>query len=319
LSHRGRRSTSNLPRTSRRWKSSTDLPYIELQPSIPEIIRKKLFDRLDNPENHGNVLVSRSLGYLAAAKNGLSEDEMLDALSLGGREGPVLLDFKRRSPESPDVDSLPVVVWSRLYFDLEPYITERTADDAPLMAFYHRQLAEAVRDEYLSGREGTERHRELATYFWWQRLEIGDGSGNLRQMSELPYQLTKSKQWDDVVRILTDFFFLERKAVYSGATETTDAQGNVVKTHTGIYQIRDDYALALKEMPGGTGAGDGTDGRRRIIVTGTDFGDGLVIRCPHCNTLHPFRNEWKGDDISCPNNECRGPLRVNDFVVERHR
>jgi len=306
---------------ARRWKWTADLPEIELQPAISEIIRKKLFDRLDNDDNHGKVMVSRSLGYLAAAKNGLTEDEMLDVLSLGGRDGPVLNDYRRRSPESPDVDSLPVVVWSRLYFDLEPYLTERTADDASLMSFYHRQLAEAVRDEYLAAQDGKDRHRELATYFGWQRLEMGDESPtpNLRQMSELPYQQTKAGLWDDVFRTLTDFYFLERKATHAGVIKSTDAEGNEVKTHTGIYQIRDDYALALKEMPGGNGAGGGDDQRRRIIVTAVDFGEGLVIRCPHCNKLHPFQDGWKGEEILCPNDECKGPLRVNQFVVEPHR
>ena len=304
---------------ARRWKSSADFPHIELPPSVSEIIRKKLFDRLDDDQNHGKVMVSHSLGYLGAAKNGLTEDEMLDVLSLGGRDGPVLEDFRRRSPESPVVDTLPVVVWSRLYLDLEPYLTERTADEASLLTFYHRQLGEAVHEEYLAGREGMDRHRELAAYFGWQPLEMGVESPtpNLRQMSELPYQQTKGELWDDVFRTLTDFYFLEKKATYAGVIESTDAQGDTVMTYTGIYQIRDDYALALKEMPGGNGD-RGDDSRRRIIVTGTDFGkgDGYVLRCPHCNTIHKFRDEWRGDGkFSCPNEACKGPLKVNDFVV----
>ena len=309
---------------ARRWKSSADFPLIDLPPSVSEIIRKKLFDRLDDDENHGKVMVSRSLSYLGAAKHGLTEDEMLDVLSLGGRDGPVLRDFRRRSPESPIVDTLPVVVWSRLYLDLEPYLTERTADEASLMTFYHRQLGEAVREEYLADQNGLDRHRELALYFGWQRLELGDAEPpkpNLRQMSELPYQQTKGQLWDDVFRTLTDFYFLEKKATYAGVIETTDAQGNEVKTYTGIYQIRDDYALALKEMPGGNGDG-GDDSRRRIIVTGVDFGkgDGYVLRCPHCNTVHKFQDDWQEDEkFICPNDDCRGPLKVNNFVVPPRR
>ena len=92
---------------TRRWKSYT--PPVDLSPHVPGIIQH-LFTRLASPENHGEVMVQRSLGYLAAGKNGLSEDELLDVLSL---DAEVMADFQRRSPKSPQVDRLPVVVWSR--------------------------------------------------------------------------------------------------------------------------------------------------------------------------------------------------------------
>ena len=44
---------------------------------------------------------------------------------------------------------IPVVVWSRLYYDLEPYLTERDEEGARVLAFYHRQLREVAAQEYL--------------------------------------------------------------------------------------------------------------------------------------------------------------------------
>ena len=82
---------------ARLWKSYDALP--ELSEDIPGILRD-LFKRLSLESNHGEMLVSRSLGYLAAAKNGLSEDELLDVLSL---DKEMLADFQRRSPKSPKV------------------------------------------------------------------------------------------------------------------------------------------------------------------------------------------------------------------------
>ena len=52
-----------------------------------------------------------------------------------------------------------------------------------------------------------------------------------------------------------------------------------------------------------------------MIVTGVDFGDGMVIRCPWCNTSSPFQEGWRGTDIPCPNEKCEGPLKINPFVV----
>ncbi len=58
-----------------------------------------------------------------------------------------------------------MVVWSRLYFDLEPYLSERAADGTSLMTFYHRQLREVAEEEYLAGDARHERHAQLAAYF----------------------------------------------------------------------------------------------------------------------------------------------------------
>ncbi len=235
----------------RQWKSYTPATETVLSEDIPGVIRENLFARLASPANHGHLLVERSLAYLAAGKNGLSEDEVLDVLS---NDVDVLADFKRRAPKSPDVDRLPVVIWSRLYFDLEPYLTERSADGAALLAFYHRQLGEVVKAEetnYLSGGKKLARHRHLADYFDKQPLEIGRADGalpNLRKLSELPYQQTKGELWKQLHDTLTDFRFLETKAA-TGAIETADAQGNKTVTYSGPTLLQEDFRLALEKMP----------------------------------------------------------------------
>jgi hypothetical protein len=66
-----------------------------LSPDIPGIL-KDMFARLEAERNHGRMLVSRALGYLAASRHGLTEDELLDLLSadtevmgVSGRELPI--------------------------------------------------------------------------------------------------------------------------------------------------------------------------------------------------------------------------------------
>jgi len=66
-----------------------------LSPDIPGIL-KDMFARLEAERNHGRMLVSRALGYLAASRHGLTEDELLDVLSadtevmgVSGRELPI--------------------------------------------------------------------------------------------------------------------------------------------------------------------------------------------------------------------------------------
>ena len=273
---------------ARRWRSHDGVPG--LHPTIRGAIRDDLFARLSAEANHGRVFVRHALGYLGAARNGLTEDEMLDVLS---RDAEVLADFRRRSPRSPIVEQLPVAVWSRLYFDLEPYLTERSADETSLMGFYHRQLGEVVEGDYLAAEEGLARHGHLAEFFALPEAE--DATFTLRQMSELPYQETWAEMWDPLFETLTNFRFLEQKAA-TGAVES--AGDGTAKTYTGISSIQDDFSLALERMPGG----DGDGGRRPVIVTATDFGKGAgyQVRCPFCNRYSDLREGWLGTLQACP-------------------
>ncbi|MEI7845039.1 MAG: DUF4062 domain-containing protein [Chloroflexota bacterium] len=187
---------------ARLWKSYSGLP--ELSADIPGILRN-LFGRLSKEANHGKMLVSRSLGYLAAAKNGLSEDELLDVLS---SDQEMLTDFQRRSPKSPQSDRLPVVIWSRLYFDLEPYLSELGADETTLLSFYHTTtIKEAVKEQFMSGNDKHNRHIALANYFNKQPLQIlheDENIPNLRKLSELVHNLSCAELWEQATDTLTN-------------------------------------------------------------------------------------------------------------------
>ena len=218
---------------ARRWRSYDGLPRGAderhgLSGDVPGVIRDLLW-RLSQEVNHGQVLVARSLGYLAAAKNGVAEDELLDLLST---DKLVVQDFLRRSPESPKVDRLPVVVWSRLYADVDAYVAQRAADGTFLMAFYHRQLDEVIAKAYLTRGDGIERHHALARYFAGQPLET-EGTPNLRKLSEQPHQQMWGQMWQDLEGTLCDLRFLEAKCS-AGRT----------------YDLIADYTAALAALPG---------------------------------------------------------------------
>ncbi|ODS35653.1 MAG: hypothetical protein A7316_03440 [Candidatus Altiarchaeales archaeon WOR_SM1_86-2] len=191
---------------ARRWKSYTK--KTELSSDIPGIICD-LFERLSSDTNHGRIMVSRSLGYLAAAKNGLSEDEMLDVLSLNE---DVFQDFIQRAYYEPPEKRLPVVVWSRLYFDMEPYLTERDIDGTALLTFYHQQLGEAIARLYLAGDYKLCAHRDLAEYFRKNADSGGDRQwigASPRSLNELPFHLLHAYKYKELESLYTDFIYLE--------------------------------------------------------------------------------------------------------------
>jgi hypothetical protein len=219
-----------------------------LAENVPGLVRD-LFARLSREENHGSVVVERSLAYLAAARNGLSEDELLDVLSA---DDDVLRDFHRRSPRSPATERIPDVVWSRLFSDLEPYLNVRRADHRVLLGFYHRQLAKVIEEDFLADDDGRARHAALAAYFGRQPLELSGPGGrlaNLRKLSELPFQQTRAARWDDLYTTLTDFAFLERKAGGFDVEEHVRPDGSVVRTYPGVFLLQDDFELALRHWP----------------------------------------------------------------------
>ncbi|HUT35333.1 MAG TPA: DUF4062 domain-containing protein [Planctomycetota bacterium] len=225
---------------ARRWRSWDGLPCgADAIPGLGDSVEGILADMLrglEQPRRHGRLLVERALGSIAAAKNGLTEDELLDILSA---EGAVMEDFLSRNPESPKVDRLPVVIWSRLRADLKPYMTERRADGTVVMNFYHRQVAEAVNLRYLATEDARLAvHVRLGDYFhkldYWaesleaqraraKRLPPTPRPANVRKVVELPYHRLeaaklggkndpKSPYWDAVADLLTDWQFLEAKA-----------------------------------------------------------------------------------------------------------
>jgi len=115
-----------------------------------------------------------------------------------------------------------------------------------------------------------------------------------------------------VYETLTDFSFLEQKAARVGIVERAGSDGEKETLYTGVFQLQDDFDRALQVMPGGEG---GRKDSHPLIVTAVDFGEGLVVRCPWCNSSHPLIRDWLGVEIPCPNDECGGPLKVNSFTV----
>lgn len=177
-----------------------------------EAMIAELFARLAIDANHGPMMVERSLAYLAAARHGLTEDELLDLLS---RDAEVMASFRVRSPRSPRVARLPVVVWSRLYHDLQAYLAEQSADGTSVLTFYHQQVRRVAADRFLAPSAAV-RHDHLARYFEEEkRLAVlardGAAAFNLRKLSEQAYQETLGARWPSLAETLGNLDWLQAK------------------------------------------------------------------------------------------------------------
>jgi tetratricopeptide (TPR) repeat protein len=242
---------------ARLWTSYSGETPEELVVGVRGIIENNMFDRLKDKTNHGEELVSHALGYLAASRNGLSEDELVDLLSrdfqvydwffkksfhlpadlircaaeylcspseqaanVNGRssveEERAALAWLKDTHTPPEKVSdflhevlpdeggprLPIVLWSRLYFDLSAFLNQRTVNGSSLLNFYHRELKDAAKAVFLAdGQENLYRTR-LADYFDGHRLDR-------RKTDELPWQLTQTASWQKLHDLLADLPFFE--------------------------------------------------------------------------------------------------------------
>ncbi|KAJ8313494.1 hypothetical protein KUTeg_008055 [Tegillarca granosa] len=228
-----------------RWKSYTKLQQTTLAFSIHDSIMK-LFERIEN--QHGRTLVAHSLGYITAAKSGLSEAELEDLLSLDEK---VLNDVYQY--HLPPVRRIPPLLWTRIRSDLPGYLSEREADGVNVIGWYHRQFIEAATERYFRNLNFVAViHANMADYFlgtWGggvpkpfeytenqrrmfhladlkgesdrkvplQPLEFTDKSGNvirynLRKLSEMPFHMVRSHQYEELLsNVLFNYNWLHAK------------------------------------------------------------------------------------------------------------
>ena len=217
-----------------RWKSYTPVSDIYLEQNVREII-DDMFQRLER--RHGKILVSHALAYITASKNGVTEPELEDLLSL---DDEVLNDVYQYW--TPPVRRLPPLLWIRIRSDIGDYLTERGADGTQVVFWYHRQFIEAARERYLTAKQAKKIHSYMSDYFLgkWsggvkkpfenkegekksmdrlvpkQPLMFDSREGkqifNLRKLSELPFHLLHSENLDKMKEeCLCNFEFLLAK------------------------------------------------------------------------------------------------------------
>ncbi|CAF1234877.1 unnamed protein product [Adineta steineri] len=109
-----------------------------------------LFSRLKTI--HNSLLVSRSLCYMTASRNGISQNELEDVLSL---DDDVIKNVFQHY--IPPVKRLPGLLWTRIRNDLDEYITEKEVDDLSVIYWYHRRFIEIAEKEFISNLTKIER------------------------------------------------------------------------------------------------------------------------------------------------------------------
>ncbi|KAG5850899.1 hypothetical protein ANANG_G00087280 [Anguilla anguilla] len=214
--------------TARRWASYTPVSELQLGSTTQEAV-SLLFQHLE--KKHGRQLISAALGYIVSSRDGLSEAELRDVLSL---DDEVLADvYQYWLPPSLAFIRLPPLLWSRVRHDLGEYLVERQTHGVSVLGLYHRQFIEMVQERYLSAESKAKSHSVLSDYFLglWsqgklkpvflpaltfntklnsdrkvspQPLWFAQGVANTRKLRELPYHLVHAGKWEELHQEVID-------------------------------------------------------------------------------------------------------------------
>jgi hypothetical protein len=108
----------------------------------------------DYPED----FVRNAICYILCGKySGLAENEILEILAFDPEYWQKFIntthkdhrqELRNLKEELKGSMKIPIAVWSRLYLDFEPFLTERDTDGVPIITFFHRQFNEVLRERY---------------------------------------------------------------------------------------------------------------------------------------------------------------------------
>jgi hypothetical protein len=200
---------------AKKWPAYRDeKPFTESLPRSTTQLISQYFDNLAR-QGHGRLMVSKAVGLLVASRQGLTEQELL---SLLWKDRTLRESVEASRKDSQALASLPMILWSRLRDDLEPYLVERVADGTTVLAFFHRVFDEAARDTFLATPQARlEMHRALAEHFRsdkpWTFDPVGEARARpkRRTLAELPYQLIAMGDGHALYELLLDADYREAK------------------------------------------------------------------------------------------------------------
>jgi WD40 repeat protein len=141
-----------------RWKSYSEPSKTVLMTNVQDSVFQ-LFQRVEN--KHGWMLVSHALAYVTASKNGVSEPEIEDFISLDDK---VLDDIYQY--HLPPTRRIPPLLWTRVRSDLPGYLADSEADGVCVINYYHKQFKHAAKKRYfLDDTDYLYFHSYMADYF----------------------------------------------------------------------------------------------------------------------------------------------------------
>lgn len=197
------------------WKEPQALPTT-IEGMVQDLIRRRLLKGAKHPP----IFTTRALAYLAGSRFGLSDCELSRALATDPIVRAEFESLTARTGQHWDsMEQLPPILWSRLFFDVQPYLTQARMDGALVYRWFHREFKDEIEQACLAtDNQKKDIHGHLAHTFYALAPEGDDlftktdASGSqqtaaLRRVMEEPWQLAKAGDRAALMALLTNFGF----------------------------------------------------------------------------------------------------------------
>ena len=282
------------------WHTPRDLP-IHIQDLIHDLVDQKLLVQ----EQHPKVFTERALAYLTASRFGLAENEIGRAL---GRDRDVRVEFQENEKTQrkwDDDQSLPPIMWSRLFFDLQAYLGFAQIDGKILMRWFHREFDDVFKARYLATNDDRKAiHGVLADAFQALDRETRPAETNddaffkasdvsqkpisaaLRRIMEQPWQLAQAGRAEDLEHLVSDFGFCMGKCAANRSRDLIQDFHAVNLLTVGEAMKANQWLRFLKTIAHLLDHGDGIWPAHRILLQ-------LALEQASENTVTVAANAWK--------------------------
>lgn len=238
-------------RTWASWHEPRSLPT-----SVEGMVQDLIGRRLLESEKHPAVFTARALAFLTAGRFGLSDAELGHALA---SDSMVRQEFAAQTEKTGQhwdaVDSLPPIFWSRLYFDLQPYLTQVRIDGSLLYRWFHREFAEEVGRICIASQAQRDDVHCLLAEIFAARAPLGAALyrhtqtaanthvGAMRRIMEQPWQLAAAGHAQALKALLTNFDFCMAKCAANRGDDLITDYGTLLRLAGETECTRDWHSL----------------------------------------------------------------------------
>ncbi|MCD7884161.1 MAG: DUF4062 domain-containing protein, partial [Lachnospiraceae bacterium] len=202
-----------------------------------------LFER--QAEHYYPVLYRHAAGYLALSAEGLSEQEILELLSM---DPEVTAEIREQTEWSWDESfHIPMVLWSRMYAMLMPLLTESTCGGVVTMRFRHQMLDEVCLSD---AAEAGKLRLRMKDYFESERQpwRFASGRVNVRKLQELYPILFQLEDWDRIGRLFCEPDYPDAM-IQNGSYQELVDQMLLYREKQGFGEIQERVLTLLLEHP----------------------------------------------------------------------
>ena len=126
------------------WKSNS-IVDADVSLSFPQKdIVKSFIENLTSIHHHDKLLVQKVFGYILASKDGLSEYEILELLNT---DKEFIKAIAPNTWHQNITQELPLVIWTRLYNHIKPFLSKKRQDGQELLYFFHREFIGVIENQ----------------------------------------------------------------------------------------------------------------------------------------------------------------------------